>query len=99
MVQVATHGVNSWDEWYGLMGGYFTELVPAYPPDQFHAMREVFFLSERGDRLFSLLFFQREGLPVMREFFDPASATWQGFVDEGWLIPPLQIEMLDAEAV
>ena len=77
MVQVATHGINSWEEWYGNLEEFFTTPVPSYPPDQFHAKREVFFLSEGGDRLFSLLFFESEGLPAVREFFDPASGMLQ----------------------
>ena len=77
MVQVATHGINSWEEWYGHQEVYFTTPVPAYPPDQFHAKREVFFVSEGGNRLFSLLFFESEGLPAVREVFDPASGMFQ----------------------
>ena len=77
MVQVATHSINSWEEWYGHLEVYFTTPVPSYPPDQFHAKREVFFLSEGGNRLFSLLFFESEGLPAVREFFDPASGMLQ----------------------
>ena len=32
MVQVATHGINSWEEWYGHQEVYFTTPVPAFEP-------------------------------------------------------------------
>ena len=104
MVQIASVRISSWDSWYGNASMYFApDAPPAYPPEQFFAQREVFFVKMCDDgetRLFSLLFFEAPGLPAMQAMFDPATSPLVQYgVDAGWLIPPFAVAYENADAV
>ena len=104
MVQIASVRISSWDSWYGNASMYFApDAPPAYPPEQFFAHREVFFVKMCDDgetRLFSLLFFEAPGLPAMQAMFDPATSPLVQYgVDAGWLIPPFAVAYETADTV